>query len=238
MYWQQIERQDLLKSSRIPASAALPLSTVKGASYIPQRSFRTIVLFSEKLKSSRSILSKLLFSCQQLWSFRAALLQLRKLSNHCSKASPIHSWWATSFCHFPASICCQKKRCQNIQGEIHPVFPTLPTWLYAVFWQMGYLVWLPRGDSRQLEGKVSGFCFPKERLLRRPFIVTEDENQEFLVWAPSKLLEARRSLCFCGGRGRGVICYEREWSECRGRQGQTLKCINAIHTSHVPAQLD
>ena len=59
---------------------------------------------------------------------------------------------------------------------------------------MGYLVWLPRGDSRQLEGKVSGFCFPKERLLRRPFIVTEDENQEFLVWAPSKLLEARRSL--------------------------------------------
>ena len=66
MYWQQIERQDLLKSSRVPASAALPLSTVKGASYIPQRSFRTIVLFSEKLKSSRSILSKLLFSCQQL----------------------------------------------------------------------------------------------------------------------------------------------------------------------------
>ena len=59
---------------------------------------------------------------------------------------------------------------------------------------MGYLVWLPRDDSRQLEGKVSGFCFPKERLLRRPFIVTEDENQEFLVWAPSKLLEARRSL--------------------------------------------
>ena len=57
MYWQQIKRQDLLKSSRTPASAALPLSTVKGASYIPQRSFRTIVLFSEKLKSSRSILS-------------------------------------------------------------------------------------------------------------------------------------------------------------------------------------
>ena len=24
--------------------------------------------------------------------------------------------------------------------------------------------------------------------------MTEDENQEFLVWAPSKLLEARRSL--------------------------------------------
>ena len=130
------------------------------------------------------------------------------------------------------ALLCHEKRYQDLQGDIFPNFPHLiATWLYAVFWLKGYLVWLPLGlEATAAAGESFGFLFPpKERLLRRPHTLWRRPKPGISsFWA------------------RGVICgfvevvavvqdiyYQLEWSECRRRQGQTIKCIAAVYNSQM-----
>ena len=231
----RLERQDLLKSSRIPASAALPLSTVKGASYIPQRSFRPIFLFSEKLKSSRSILSSeanyySAVSCFK--AFEPHSFNWGSCQTTAAKLLPFTAGERHLFVIFQQAIVSKRKDVRIFKVRYILFSPLYPPDFTPYFGRWD--IWFgsrgaTRGNSR---GKFQVFVSPRKGCCEGRLSWRRTKTRNFLFG-----LQASCSKQF-GGRGRGDICYELGWSECRGRQGQTLKCINAIHTSHVPAQLD
>ena len=172
---------------------------------------------------------------KQLYSFPAPPLP-KKLSNNCrsscSSTPQIHRWMTTILLTLLQRVHYHEKRYWDLEGNILPNFPDLiATWLYAVFWLKGYLVWLPLGSEEATGGGESFgfFCFPRGKVVAKATHCDGrgGQNQEFLVLGRGVI---------CGGRGRGCARYllwARGWSECRRRQGQTTKCIATLHTNQI-----